>query len=193
MGQIWIGADSVVTDRTATQALEVGPGLPAPLFVVTDPKRLWLMVDLPEKLLGRVKRGSAVEVESEAYPGERFTARIVQIGPVVDTNSRRVTVRARLDNPQLKLLPEMFVRAHVLQDSGVGVRVPNSAIVNQGVYTYLFVQTGPAEFHRRKATLLTQGGDFSYVGEGLQGGERIVTTGALLLDAELTARAGDKP
>ena len=183
----------VVVERTATPALEVNAGLAAPLFVVTDPHKLWLLIDLPEALLSRIKRGSVVEVDSDAYPAERFKASIVQVGAVVDSNTRRVTVRARLDNAQLKLLPEMFVRARILQDKGSGVRVPNSAIVNQGVYNHVFVQTAAGEFQRRKVSLLTQGSDASYVGAGLQGDEHVVTTGALLLDAELTARAAQQP
>lgn len=184
--------DGVVTDRTATPALEVGPGLAAPLFVVTDPKRLWLMIDLPEKLLGRVRLRSDVSVESDAFPGRQFMAKIVQLGQVVDINTRRATVRAVMANPNQELLPEMFVRASVLQAGGVGVRVPNGAIVNHGVYAYLFVQESPGEFRRRKVALLTQGGDASYVGEGLEGSEQVVVKGALLLDAELSARTGDK-
>lgn len=184
--------DGVVTDRTATPALEVSPGAGAPLFVVSDPKRLWLMIDLPEKLLGRVRLKSDVSVESDAFPGEQFAARVVQLGQVMDTNTRRATVRAVLDNPRMALLPEMFVRAHLLQAEGSGVRVPNSAIVNHGVYAYLFVQEAPGEFRRRKVALITQGGEASYVGEGLRGTEQVVVKGALLLDAELTARAGDK-
>ena len=183
----------VVAERTATPALEVNTGLAAPLFVVTDPHKLWLLIDLPEALLSRIQRGSLVEVDSDAYPAERFKARIVQVGAVVDSNTRRVTVRALLDNAQLKLLPEMFVRARILQDNGSGVRVPNSAIVNQGVYNHVFIQTAAGEFQRRRVSLLTQGSDASYVGKGLQGDERVVTTGALLLDAELTARAAQQP
>ena len=183
----------VVVERTATPALEVNAGLAAPLFVVTDPHKLWLLIDLPEALLSRIKRDRLVEVDSDAYPTERFKARIVQVGAVVDSNTRRVTVRALLDNAQLKLLPEMFVRARILQDNGTGVRVPNSAIVNQGVYNHVFVQTAAGEFQRRRISLLTQGSDASYVGKGLQGDERVVTTGALLLDAELTARAAQQP
>ena len=182
----------VVTERTATPALEVSPSLPAPLFVVTDPKSLWLMIDLPEKLFSQVKLGSAVSVESDAFPGERFSAKIIQLGQVVDPNSRRVTVRARVDNAARKLLPEMFVRAYVLQDSGNGVCVPNSSIVNQGIYAFVYVENSPGEFQRRKVTLQTRGGDFSCISEGLQGGERIVVTGTILLDAELMARVGSK-
>jgi cobalt-zinc-cadmium efflux system membrane fusion protein len=182
----------LVSERTATPALEVSPSLPAPLFVVTSPKSLWLMIDLPEKLLAKLKLGSAVSVESDAFPGERFAAKIIQLGQIVDPNSRRVTVRARVDNTAHKLLPEMFVRAYVLQDNGAGVCVPNSAIVNQGIYAYVYIENSPGDFQRRKVTLQTRGGDSSCISEGLQGGESIVVTGALLLDAELMARVGSK-
>lgn len=182
-----------LVERTATPALEVAPGMAAPLFTVTDPHHLWVLIDLPERLAGKVRRGSKVEVSSDAYPDEHFTARVAQTGQLVDPNTRRVTVRALLDNPRLELLPEMFVRARLLQGSGSGVRVPNAALVNQGIYNYVFVQSGVGQFVRRKVTLLTQGADSSYVGEGLRGGERVVTTGALLLDAELTARSSVQP
>ena len=180
----------VVTERSASPALEVEPGMAEPLFVVTDPTRLWLLIDLPEPLLARVKRGSAVEVESDAWPGERFAGKVLETGQRVDANTRRISVRARVANPGRKLLPEMFVRVHILQDEGRGVRVPNSALVNQGIYSSVFVQTGPAEFRRQRVELLTHGAEFSCVGAGLKGGEHVVTGGALLLDAELNARAG---
>ena len=179
----------VVTERSATLALEVGPGQAAPLFVVTDPNRLWLMIDLPERLLSRLKLGNTVMVESDAYPGERFDAKIMQTGQVVDQNTRRIPVRARLDNPDGVLLPEMFVRATLYQDRGSGVQVPNSAIVHRGVYSYVFVETAPGEFQRREVKLLAHGSETTYVAEGLKGGERVVVTGAMLLDAEISALA----
>ena len=48
------------------------------------------------------------------------------------------------------------------------------------------------EFQRRKVNLQNPGDGSSYVGEGLKGGEQVVTSGALLLDAELTARMGER-
>jgi cobalt-zinc-cadmium efflux system membrane fusion protein len=181
----------LVAERNATPALEVAPGASNPVFVVTDPRRLWLLVDLPEKLLPAVKTGARVSVESDAWPGEQFDARIAQVGQVVDPNTRRVVARARIDNAAGKLLPEMFVRALVLQDAGQGARVPNSALVTRGIYSYVFVETAPGRFERRRVELALRGGEFSYVSRGLQSGERIVVTGALLLDAEMAS--GQKP
>jgi len=184
--------DGVVTERNATPALEVSPGMATPLFVVTDTRRLWLQIDLPETLLGRVKLGSEVAVANDAFPDQRFPAKIIQLGQVINPNTRRANVLARIDNTDGKLLPEMFVRASVLQQNGEGVRVPNEALVIRGIYTYVFVETNPGEFTLRQVKLVKRGIDFSYVGEGLKGDERVVTKGALLLDAELIALTGGK-
>lgn len=177
-----------VSERNATPALEVAPGANSPIFVVTDLRRLWLLIDLPERLLPVVKPGARVAIESDAFPGEQFPARIVQVGQIVDPNSRRVVARAQVDNASGKLLPEMFVRASILQDKGQGTRVPNGAIVNRGVYTYVFVETASGRFERRRVELALRGADFSYVTTGLAAGDKVVTTGAILLDAELAAR-----
>lgn len=183
----------VISERSVTPAQELSPGAGAPLFVITEPRRLWLNIDLPERLHAKIRLGSAVAVESDAFPGQRFDAKISQLGQVVDPNTRRVVLRARLDNPEGKLLPEMFVRALILQAGESGVRVPNAALVNRGLNAYVFVEAAAGEFRRRRVQLLSQGGEYGVVGEGLSGGERIVTTGALLLDAELSARSGAQP
>ena len=181
-----------MTERTATPALEVSPSLTAPLFVVTNPKRLWLNVDLPESLLSKVKLGGEVAIQSDAYPEQSFLSKIIQLGQTINPNTRRATILARVDNPDGKLLPEMFVRASVLQANGQGVRVPNQALIIRGLYTYVFIETEPGEFTLRRVKPITRGVDFSYVGEGLSGGERIVTKGALMLEAEFLASLGDK-
>ncbi|WP_229256483.1 efflux RND transporter periplasmic adaptor subunit [Duganella lactea] len=185
--------NGVVVERNITPALEVGAGMVAPLFVVTDPKRLWLQIDVPDTMLAAVAVGAPVEVESDAFPGEKFHAVISQLGQSVDPNTRRVTVRAQVDNPAGKLLPEMYVRAALLKPQARAVKVPNSALVNRGLYTYVFVQTEPGRFLRRKVQMLTHGADASYLGTGVGGGDNIVTSGALLLDADMSTRAGGAP
>jgi cobalt-zinc-cadmium efflux system membrane fusion protein len=182
----------VVTERTATPGLDVSPGSGSPLFVVSDLRHLWLMIDLPEKLLPTVRAGEDVAIESDAYPDLRFKAKVVQVGQMVDPNTRRVVMRARIDNPDGRLLPEMFVRAYLLRGNDIGVRVPNSAIVDRGIYAYVFVEEASGQFRRCQVKLLTRGSDFSYVGTGLHGGERVVVVGALLLDAELSSVVAGK-
>ena len=182
----------VITERTASPALEISPNLAAPLFVVTDPKRLWISIDLPESLLSKVKLGSLISIQSDAFPDHKFVGKIIQLGQTMNPNTRRANVLARVDNPEGKLLPEMFVRATVLQSDGQGVRVPNQALITRGLYSYVFVEQNPGDFILRQVKPIKRGVDFSYIGEGLGGDEKVVTRGALLLEAEFLASLGEK-
>jgi len=67
------------------------------------------------------------------------------------------------------------------------VRLPNSSLVTEGLFSFVFVETAAGEFTRRKVTMLVQDREFTYIGEGVQPGDRVVTTGALLLNSELSA------
>ena len=111
---------------------------------------------------------------------------------VINPNSRRANVLARVDNTAGKLLPEMFVRASILQSSGDAVRIPNQALVIRGIYAHVFIEKSPGDFYLQRVKLIKRGVDFSFVGEGLTGKESVVTKGALLLNAELGAHSGDK-
>lgn len=175
-----------LTERQVNAGSEVRPDATDPLFVITDTSHVWIQVDLPELQLGKVSLGQKVLVQVDAYPDESFLGTVTLIGGALDPMTRRIQVRCELDNPKDKLKPEMFARVSPIADVHSSLpRVPNTAIVTQGLYSYLFVEQSVGVLQRRKVTLGLQGHEFSFVKEGLKAGERIVTNGALLLNAEL--------
>lgn len=176
----------VVAERAVNPGMEVRPDAPNPLFVITDPAHLWVIVDLPERNLGAVHVGQGVEVEVDAYPDRRFPARVATVAEVLDPATRRVQVRCVLDNAEHLLKPEMYARVTPLADSRVRLpRIPNSALLTVGLYSFIFVEKEPGVFEKRQVTLGLQGRSESYVKQGLAGGERVVTSGAMLLNSEL--------
>jgi cobalt-zinc-cadmium efflux system membrane fusion protein len=178
----------VVADRQLNPGMEVRPDLPGPLFVVTNPARLWVLIDLPERDLPKVAPGQAVSVEVDAWPDERFPARIEKIGEVVDPITRRVPVRCSVANPQHRLKPEMYARVTLLADGNrKAARVPNTALVTEGLYSYVFIERNPGVFERRGVALAVQDRDYSYVEAGVRAGERVVVIGSALLNSELEA------
>ncbi|MEO6422823.1 MAG: efflux RND transporter periplasmic adaptor subunit [Candidatus Nitrotoga sp.] len=175
-----------ISERQVNAGSEVRPDAGNPLFVITDPIHLWVQIDLPERQLDKINIGDMVSVEVDAYPGEVFQGKVTVIGGALDPLTRRIQVRCELDNPQLKLKPEMFARvAPIASDKSKLPRVPNASIVTQGLFSYLFVEQSPGVLQRRRVTLSLQGSEYAYVKEGLQAGERVVTSGALLLNSEL--------
>lgn len=176
----------IVSERQVNAGSEVRPDATNPLFVITEPQHLWVLVDLPEIQLGKIRIGQPVLVEVDAYPDEVFHGKVTVIGETLDPVTRRIQVRCYLNNATLKLKPEMFARVTPIADKkSVLPRIPNSALVTQGLYSYIFVELTPGVLQRRRVSLATQDRDYSYVKEGLSAGERIVTSGALLLNSEL--------
>jgi cobalt-zinc-cadmium efflux system membrane fusion protein len=180
----------VVTERNATPALEVAPGQASPVFVVSDLTHLWVFIDVPERYLPILTPGLHVSLESDSFPGIGHEATVSRIARVIDPATRRLSVRAAVDNRDGALLPEMFVRARLLARTASAVRVPIAALVQRGVGTYVYVETTPHEFERRSVEIARRDVDECYVSSGLANGERIVTSGALLLDAEVPGPAG---
>lgn len=179
----------VVAERRVNPGMEVRPDLDAPLFVITDPTRLWVLVDLPERDLAKVERGHAAVVEVDAFPNERFAAVVERIGETVDPATRRVQVRLAIGNDARRLKPEMYARVILVADEAKrAVRVPNTALVTQGLYSYVFVEREPGVFVRRRVTPQVQDREWTYLAEGVRQGESIVIGGAVLLNSELSAQ-----
>jgi membrane fusion protein, heavy metal efflux system len=177
----------IVAERTVNPGTEVRSDAPNPLFVITDPTHLWVIVDLPERYLGKLNVGQKVTIDVDAYPGGDFVGQVASIGEVLDPATRRVQVRCVVNNSNRQLKPEMYARVTPIHDERVKLpRIPNSALLTMGLYSYIFVEKEPGVFEKRQVSLGLQGRSESYVKQGLTGGERVVTVGALLLNSELT-------
>ena len=176
----------VVADRQVNPGAEVRPDSPTPLFVITDPAHLWGVIDVPERDLSKVRVGQEVSLEVDAYPGRRFTGRVASIGAALDPATRRVQVRCAVDNPDRLLKPEMYARITPLAGAArPALQVPNAALITEGLYSFVFVETSPGVLEKRRVTLAAQGRDSTVLRDGLKAGDRVVTTGALLLNSEL--------
>ncbi len=177
----------IVAERQLNPGAEVRPDAPGPLFVITEPAHLWAIVDLPERDLAKVHTGQAIDLELDAFPEEYFSARVSMIGAALDANSRRIQIRCVLPNPGHRLKPEMFARATLLADTRRRVlRVPNGALVMTGLHSFVFVETAPGVLEKRPVAISSEGRDYAIITDGLKAGDRIVTTGALLLNSELS-------
>ena len=84
-----------------------------PLFVITDPARLWVQLDATERDLSFLHPGLPVTLRAPAYPGRTFDARIEAVSDFVDPSTRMIKVRASVANPERALKGEMFVSGEI--------------------------------------------------------------------------------
>lgn len=175
----------IVLDRQVEPGQQLMAGQ-SPLFTITDPARLWLLIDVPESAIGRLHVGQAVRFTVDAFGDRGFAATVARIGVAVDPATRRVQVRARVDNRDLALKPEMFAHAQLVADDGrSAVKLPNAALFERGLASHVFRQEGPGRFRRTRVNVAVRGEQTSWVTSGLRPGDHVVGEGALLLGAQL--------
>ncbi len=172
----------VVVERNLNTGQEVRPDAGGnPLFVLSDPSRLWVQIDAGESALKALRVGEPVTLSSTALGEQVFKARIEQIADFFDPQTRTVRARASVDNRSRRLKAEMFVTAEIEIDHGRFIQVPTTAVLLRGETQYVFVDEGEGRYRRQKVEGEEAGFGMVRVRAGLVDGNRVVIDGGLLL------------
>jgi cobalt-zinc-cadmium efflux system membrane fusion protein len=171
--------DGIVVERNATIGATVGPD--ANLFKIIDISRVWIDANVFEKDLERVKNGQEVKLKVPAFPNTTFSGKVILISSVVDPDTRSVKVRTEVLNPDGRLKPDMFANVEIITDlNRGGISVPQSAVLNDGGKTVVFVAEGDG-YKKRVVTEGIKGNDQVEIIDGLAAGDKVVVKGNYLL------------
>jgi cobalt-zinc-cadmium efflux system membrane fusion protein len=179
----------ILVERNVTPGQEVRPdqmlaNMPqftAPLFVVTDPSRLWIQIDATELDLPHLRPGRELTFNSRAFPGQVFTGRVDTVSEFIDSNTRTIKVRGTVDNAARLLKAEMFVSVTLPDGQTPGASVPAKAVFLNGDKHYVFVEEQPGQFARREVQIGPEQNGRVLIMAGAQLGQRVVTDGCILL------------
>jgi len=163
------------------------PGAPA-LFVISDPGRLWVALDVPENLAAVFRRGMLLRVRTPVWPADTFEAKLEHVASFIDPVTHAVHVRAAIDNRTGKLRAEMYVTAETTLPNSNALRIPAAAALLVGERYYAFVDESGGRYERRPLELEEAGFGTLRVNQGLSPGDKVVAEGALLLEQILSAK-----
>ncbi len=181
-------ASGVVLEKAAIQGGRFMPG--DALFRIADLSTVWIIADVYEQDLARVRVGQGAQVTLEAYPDRSFAARVDYLYPTLDAATRSTRVRLELDNPEGLLRPGMFAQiALVAGDATPKVAVPSSAIIDDGERRVVLIALGEGRFKPQPVKLGQRGRDVVEVLEGVQAGDRVVVSANFLIDSESQLKA----
>jgi cobalt-zinc-cadmium efflux system membrane fusion protein len=174
----------VVTQRRVGPGQWLTTGGSDPAFTIADLSSMWLVAAVREIDAPLVRVGQPVEVTVNALPDRRFQAVITAVGASIDPTTRRLSVRAEVQDPEGLLKPEMFARFRiVLGAAAQAPSVPNGAVIHRGAETGVWVALPDGErFAYRRIELGRRSGEAWEVASGLAAGDRVVTGGALFID-----------
>ena len=155
------------------------------LFVVADLSRVWLVANIGEADLGRVRTGSIARARIPSHPNEVFHGKVNHLGSVLDKETRTASAIIELDNSKGLLRPQMFATVEI--ESGAArkvLAVPESAVtLVQGLPT-VFVEEA-AGFEPRPVELGERSGGSVILKSGVKPGELVATEGVYALKARL--------
>lgn len=179
------GTAGVVVERNITPAQELrpeqsGPGVP-PLFVISDPSSLWVVLDARESEVGVLKPGTRFELIVPTLPGQKFEGRVMATGDFIDPATRTIRVRGLVANPQRLLKSEMLATARITRELPAGVMVPTPAVRLEGAAHWVMVEVAPGTFEQREVGVGYQGQGETLVTSGLSAGDQVVNQNMLML------------
>ena len=165
------------------QILAGTPQLAAPLFTITDPTRLWVMLDVSEHDAPHLRPGASFMVRLHLDPNQPVPGRVESVSEFLDPTTRTLKVRGALPNPDRKLRAEMLVSVDLEPDDEAPVpEVPVAAVFLKGDKHYVYVEEETGSFERREVAVGTEHDGWLPVLSGLDQRHRVVTQGAILLE-----------
>lgn len=183
--------DGEVIARNVNPGVEVqgqySGGTTVELFTIGNLDPVVVIADLFEIDLAKVKKGAHVDVQVPAYPNQHFEGRVDWVSDSLDPVTRSAKVRCLVPNPDRMLKPEMFAAVSIVISEKHAIAIPRTALLRIGEQTVVFVHTGKSpngkeQFERRPVAVdEDEGGLYLPVKGGLTEGERVVTSGAILL------------
>jgi Cu(I)/Ag(I) efflux system membrane fusion protein len=180
--------DGFVVEKMVVQGQMVDPGMK--IYRLADLGSVWVQAQIYEQDLAYVKLGQEATVTLSYLPDREFRGRVTYIYPNVDEKTRTARVRMEFHNPGFFLKPGMFATVQVAAELDPSVLlVPDMAILRSGEKNTVFVALDGGRFEPRTVTLGPQAENDTYqVLNGLNEGERIVTSGQFMLDSESQLR-----
>jgi cobalt-zinc-cadmium efflux system membrane fusion protein len=193
-----IGAEVVVSapiggtiiQRKVGLGQYINTGASDPIFTVGSLTTVWLIANVRESDAPKMKVGAPVEVSVLAYPGRIFNAKLAYVAPALDPTTRRLPVRAEIQNPGRELLPEMFASFRIIAgESRLMPAVPQEAIVYEGASARVWVaRPQQKSVITRSIEVGATTNGLVEVRKGLSVGETVVASGTLFIDRAATLR-----
>ena len=141
----------------------------------------YIICDLPENQLSKVKEGSSCIVQFMAFPNEKFKGKIDDIADMIDQSTRMVKLRVSMDNNNGKLKAGMFATVSFGVNEGNTINVNKNSLITVQAKNYVFVKTAANTFERKEVQIGNQIGDRIIIFSGLNNGDVIAIKGVMQL------------
>ena len=183
-------AGGYVVAKHAVEGMFVNPGMR--LYQIADLDTVWALIDIFEIDLPFVDVGQTTTLSLAYDPERTWRGRVDYIYPNVESQTRTVKLRVVLENPDLTLLPDMYVDVVLEKSTGPVLALPREAVLDFGTRQVVYVDLGNGRLQAREVATDPEVGGYVPITAGLDEGELVVTSGHFLIDAESKVRSSPR-
>jgi cobalt-zinc-cadmium efflux system membrane fusion protein len=171
-----------IVQKGATNNMLIRGDNSTSLFTISDLKNVWIQANVYESNISLIHQGENVDVTTLAYPGRVFKGRIDKVMNVLDPTSKVMKVRVVLPNPDYALKPEMYASISVSdKENKQCLSVPSSAVIFDHSQNYVLIFHSKSDVVITPVTVLSAVGDKTFIATGVNEGDKIVSSQAILI------------
>ena len=178
--------DGYIVEKKVAAGAFIRPDMTDNLFTISDLKNVWINADVYETDIARIKEGENVKVIPVAYPDKVFTGTISKVSQVLDPQSKAMRVRINLENKDMLLKPEMFVKV-LVSNTGESkvICVPASAVLPQDNKNFVVVYKSKNDVKLAEVDVIKTVGDRAYIRGGVNVGDQVISKHQLFIFTQL--------
>jgi len=175
-----------IVEKTVTNDMTIRADNSNDLFTISDLKNVWILANVYESNINDIHMGDNVNVTTLSYPGRVFTGKIDKILNVLDPSNKVMRVRIVLSNDDYALKPEMFASVTVTNpENKQSICIPSNALIFDNSRYYVLVYKSKGDVQITPVQVLNTLGDRTYISAGIQPGQFIIGSQALLIYDQL--------
>jgi cobalt-zinc-cadmium efflux system membrane fusion protein len=175
-----------ITDKTLSNDMTIRADNSDHLFTIAEIDRVWVVANVFESDIAKVQPGMDAEVTTLSYPDKKFFGKVDKILSVLDPDTKTMSIRITLDNPEYLLKPEMvaMVKLHMEEPESMPA-IPSDAVIFDKNKNYVMVYHDRANVETREVAIYRATDDETYVTHGLHAGDIIISRNQLFVYDEL--------
>lgn len=175
--------DGFVKDLKVRQGMFIKPA--TEVMSIGSLSSVWVIAEVFERQASWVKPGQIVEMRTEAVPGKQWSGEVDYLYPELDSITRTLRVRIKVDNPALVLKPNMYVDLTLFAPvSAEALSIPREALIKGGRHNRVVRVLGDGAFKSVLVDVGIESNGRVQILEGLQEGDLVVTSAQFLIDSE---------
>jgi len=152
-----------------------------PQVLVADLDHVWVVANVRERDLCLVNQIRHVSVELAMMPGKFLTGEVINVGELLDSETRSVEVIVACDNPNHVMKPNLYGTVIFTDMAQSVLMIPNSALLQAEESAYVVKKIGPNSYKKIAVKISAADAAHSVVTSGLKVGDEIIAEGAYYL------------